>query len=133
VAKLLSQAKNLVRNKNWVELTDSGALVVSGRVARDLTWAYENWLENSSIPEAALTQVKARTFARIGKFEHSLRPKIEKYLNQEITYSENDLACFLKKPRSQEKTIDEVIEKAKSFADNMTEDAKLEKLKKFFI
>ena len=31
VAKLLSQAKNLVRNKNWVKLTDSGALVVPGR------------------------------------------------------------------------------------------------------
>ena len=41
VAKLLSQVKNLVRNKNWVELTDSGALVVPGRVARDLASAYE--------------------------------------------------------------------------------------------
>ena len=55
VAKLLSQAKNLVKNKNWVELTDSGALVVPGRVARDLASAYENWLGNISIPEAALT------------------------------------------------------------------------------
>ena len=100
VAKLLSQAKNLVKNKNWVELTDSGALVVPGRVARDLASAYENWLRNSSIPEAALTQVSARTLARIGKVEHSLRLKIENHLNQEIKYTESDLTFFLRKSRS---------------------------------
>ena len=105
VAKLLSQAKNLVRNKNWVELTDSGALVVPGRVARDLASAYENWLENSSIPEAALTQVSARTLARIGKVEHSLRLKIENHLNQEIKYTESDLSCFLRNPRSTQKKL----------------------------
>ena len=96
VAKLLSQAKSLVRNKSWVELTDSGALVVPGRVARDLASAYDNWLGNSSIPEAALTQVSARTLAKIGKVEPSLRLKIEKYLNQEVKYTESDLSSFLK-------------------------------------
>ena len=94
VAKLLSQAKNLAKNKNWVELTDSGALAVPGRVARDLASAYENWLKNSSIPEAALTQVSARTLARIGKVEPSLRVKIEKHLNQEKKYTESDLSFF---------------------------------------
>ena len=133
VAKLLSQAKNLVRNKNWVELTDSGALVVPGRVARDLASAYENWLENSSIPEAALTQVSARTLARIGKVEHSLRLKIENHLKQEIKYTESDLSCFLRKPRSTQKTNDELIDRAKSSADNMTDDEKLEKFNKLFI
>ena len=44
MVKLLSQAKNLVKNKNWVELTDSGALVVPGRVERDLASAYDKWL-----------------------------------------------------------------------------------------
>ena len=34
IVKLLSQAKNLVKNKNWIELTDSGALVVPGRVRK---------------------------------------------------------------------------------------------------
>jgi len=133
VAKLLSQAKNLVKNKNWVELTDSGALVVPGRVARDLASAYENWLENSSIPEAALTQVSARTLARIGKVEHSLRLKIENHLNQEIKYTESDLSCFLRNPRSTQKTIDELIERAKLSADKMTDEEKLEKFNKFFI
>ena len=133
VAKLLSQAKNLVKNKNWVELTNSGALVVPGRVARDLASAYENWLENSSIPEAALTQVSARTLARIGKVEPSLRVKIEKHLNQEKKYTESDLSFFLRKPRSTEQTIDELIEKAKSSADYMNDEEKIEKFKKLFI
>ena len=133
VAKLLSQAKNLVKNKNWVELTDSGALVVPGRVARDLASAYENWLANSSIPEAALTQVSARTLARIGKVEPSLRVEIEKHLNQEKKYTESDLSFFLRKPRSTKQTIDELIEKAKLSADNMNDGEKIEKFKNLFI
>ena len=133
VAKLLSQAKNLVRNKNWVELTDSGALVVPGRVARDLASAYENWLKNSSIREAALTQVSARTLAKIGKVEPSLRVKIEKHLNQEKRYTESDLSFFLRKPRSTKQTIDELIEKAKLSADNMNDEEKIEKFKNLFI
>ena len=134
VAKLLSQAKNLAKNnKNWVILTDSGALVVPGRVARDLASAYENWLENSSIPEAALTQVSARTLARIGKVEPSIRLKIEKHLNQEIKYTESDLSCFLRNPRSTQKTIDELIERAKLSADNITDSQKLENFNKLFI
>ena len=133
VAKLLSQAKNLVKNKNWVELTDSGALVVPGRVARDLASAYENWLANSSIPEAALTQVSARTLARIGKVEPSLRVKIEKHLNLEKKYTESDLSFFLRKPRSTKQTINELIEKAKLSADDMKDEEKIEKFKNLFI
>ena len=133
VAKLLSQAKNLVRNKNWVELTNTGALVVPGRVARDLASAYENWLENSSIPEAVLTQVSARTLARIGKVEPSLRLKIEKHLNQEIKYTESNLSQFLRKPRSKQESIDELIEEAKSIADKMPDEEKIEKFKSLLI
>ena len=133
VAKLLSQAKSLVKNKNWVELTDSGALVIPGRVARDLASAYDNWLVKSSIPEASLTQVSARTLARIGKTEHSLRLKIEKHLNQESKYTESDLSFFLRKPRSTEKAINELIEKAKLCANNMTDEEKLGRFKTIFI
>jgi len=129
----LSQAKNLVKNKNWVELTDSGALVVPGRVARDLASAYDNWLDKSSIPEAALTQVSARTLARIGKVEPSIRIKIEKHLNQENKYTESDLSGFLRKPRSTQKSIDELIEKAKSTADKMPDEEKIEKFKNLFV
>ena len=134
VAKLLSQAKNLAKNnKNWVNLTDSGALVVPGRVARDLASAYENWLENSSIPEAALTQVSARTLARIGKVEPSLRVKIEKHLNQKIKYTESDLSSFLRKTRTSQESIDELIEKAKSTVERMSDKEKIEKFRNLFV
>ncbi len=129
----MSQVKNLVKHKNWVELTDSGALVVTARVARDLASAYENWLVNSSIPEASLTQVSARTLARIGKAEASLRVKIEKHLNLEKKYTESDLSFFLRKPRSTKQTIDELIEKAKLSADNMSDEEKIEKFKKLWV
>ena len=80
-----------------------------------------------------MTQVSARTLARIGKVEHSLRLKIENHLNQEIKYTESDLSCFLRNPRSTQKTIDELIERAKLSADKMTDEEKLEKFNKFFI
>ena len=116
-----------------VYLTDSGALVVPGRVAKDLASAYENWLVNSSIPEASLTQVSSRTLAKFGKVERSLRLKIEKHLNQENKYTESDLSGFLRKPRSTQKSIDELIEKAKSTADKMPDEEKIEKFKNLFV
>ena len=133
VAKLLSQAKNLVKNKNWVELSDSGVLVMPGRVARDLASAYENWLEKSSISEATLAQMSARTLARIGKVEPSLRLEIEDHLNQEIKFTESDLSFFLRKDRSTPRTFDELIEKAKSSVDQISDEDKIEKYKTLFI
>ena len=106
---------------------------MTGRVSGPLDSANENLLGNSFIPEYPLTQVPERTLVRIGKVEHSLRLKIKKHLNQEIKYTESDLSCFLRNPRSTKKTIDELIERAKLSADNMTDDEKLEKFNKFFI
>ncbi len=114
-------------------MTDSGALALPGRVARDLASAYENWLAKSSIPEAALTQVSARTLARIGKVERSLRLQIENHIKQEKKYTESDLSYFLRKPRSTQKTNDELIERAIFSAKNMNDDKKLEKFNKLFI
>ena len=133
VAKLLSQTKNLVKNKKWVELTDSGILALPGRVARDLASAYENWLENSSIPEAALTQVSARTLARIGKVDDSTRIKIENHLKRDIKFTEHDLSDFLRKPSSTRKNIKELLRQAALSTINMTQEAKLEKFPELFI
>ena len=101
--------------------------------ARDLASAYDNWLDKSSIPEAALTQVSAKALERIGKIEPSLRLKIEKHLRQEIKYTESNLSCFLKTPRSKQKTIHELIEKANSAGDKIHDKEKNEKFKNLFI
>jgi len=127
VAKLLAQVKNLVKNKNWVTLTDSGALVLPGRVARDLASAYENWLVNSSVPEVALTQVSARTLARIGKVEDSLRLEIEKHLKEEKKYTESELSSFLRNSAKTIKPIDELIKQAEFSIQKLTDEEKLER------
>tara|TARA_Y100001968_G_scaffold302803_1_gene316426 strand:+ start:1122 stop:1790 length:669 start_codon:yes stop_codon:yes gene_type:complete len=133
VAKLLSQIKTLVKNNNWVELTDSGCLQMPGRVARDLASAYENWLAKSSIPESALTQVSARTLARIGKVDHSIRVKIEKYLKQDQKFTENDLSGFLRKPHPTKSTFNDLLKQAALSTINMSAEVKLEKFPKLFI
>ena len=107
VAKLLFEIKILLKNKNWVDLTESGLLTLSGRIARDLASAYENWLKDSSIPEEALTQVSARTLARIGKVAPSKRIKIETQLKNCCKYTESDLSNFLRQPKAT-KPVDEL-------------------------
>ena len=65
-AECLHLIKSDVKNKNWTALTDSGALNMSGKMARDLVKAYESWLGDSDVPDAALAKVSARMLARIG-------------------------------------------------------------------
>ena len=42
----LYSIKKDVKRKNWTALTDSGALNMSGRMARDLVRAYETWVDD---------------------------------------------------------------------------------------
>ena len=116
-----------------MELTNSGALDLPGRIARDLASAYENWLGNSSIPESAITQVSARTLARIGKADRSIRLEIETHLKQESKFTENDLTNFLSKPAPIKGNIGELIKQAKLSVENMKEEEKLERFPKLFI
>ena len=135
-AKLLSEIKKLLKNKNWIEVTESGLLLINGRAARDLASAYENWLKNSSIPDAALTQVSARTLARIGKVEPSLRLKVENQIKEGKKYTERDLSNFLQKSSpsiTHAKSIDELTNKALITANNMSETEKVARFPKLFI
>jgi len=133
VAKLLSEIKKNFKNKNWLDLTESGLLLMSGRVARDLASAYESWLGNSSIPEVALAQVSARTLARIGKVKPSLRLEVENQLKKRNKYTERDLTNFLRKSNKSSKPLDELIKKAISTMNNFSDDEKLDRFPKLFI
>ena len=97
-ARALVDIKKDVKNKNWKALTDSGVLNMSGRNARDLVAAYESWLSNSDIPQDALSQVSARTLARIGKADAGQRvlaiDKIKK--GEEISKTTSDEDKILK-------------------------------------
>ena len=65
-ANCLSMIKEDVKDKNWKALTDSGVLLLEGRQARDLTLAYDTWMRDSDIPEAALALVSIRVLYKIG-------------------------------------------------------------------
>ena len=132
VAKLLSETKKLLKNKNWIAITESGFLLVNGRVARDLASAFDSWLNSSSIPEAALTHVSARTLARIGKVESSLRLKVENCIKEGNRYTEKDLSNFLQKSSSP-KPLSELIKNAMLKVERMTDIEKLQIFPKIFI
>ena len=132
VAKLLSETKKLLKNKNWIAITESGFLLVNGRVARDLASAFDSWLNTSSIPEAALTHVSARTLARIGKVEPSLRIKVENHIKEGNRYTEKDLSNFLQHPLPP-KPISELLKNAMLRIKTMTDIEKLESFPKIYI
>ena len=129
---MLAETKALVKNKHWVELTESSKLLINGRSARDLASAYENWLKNTIVPEAALTQVSARTLAKIGKVDPSTRKTVETFLKTGRKYTENDLSKLIQKPPSK-KSIDELTRHAQLTTDNIDDRDKLERFPKPFI
>ena len=132
VAKLLSEIKCLLKNKNWIKFTDDEISFISGRVARDLASAYESWLGKSSIPPSALAQVSARTLAKIGKADPCVRVEVENHLKLGRKCTENDLSYFIKK--SYKTTIDEEIRDKNLISINdMSDIVKLEKFKKILI
>ena len=95
-ARSLVEIKKDVKKKNWVALTDSGVLSMSGRNARDLALAYETWLSASDIPEDALSQVSARTLAKIGKADAGQRVHAINKIKKGDGFSEGDLNKILK-------------------------------------
>ena len=114
-ARALVDIKKDVKNKNWKALTDSGVLVMSGRNARDLATAYETWLSNTDIPQDALSQVSARTLAKIGSADAAQRVKAVAVIQEGNGFSEGDLNKIIKK-KAKPKTLDEVLEAAKKTA-----------------
>ena len=131
-AKLLAEMKVLVKNKNWFALTESKDILISGRSARDLASAYENWLKNTLVPDAVLAQLSSRTLAKIGKVDSSTRNTVEKFLKSGNKCTESDLSQLIQKPYTK-KCIDELARNAQLTADNMDDREKLERFSKLWI
>ena len=111
-ARALVEIKKDVKKKNWVALTDSGVLKMSGRNARDLAAAYETWLSASDIPEDALSQVSARTLAKIGKADAGQRVHAINKIKKGDGFSEGDLNKILKKKSKVNVSMEELLAKA---------------------
>ena len=110
-SRSLVDIKRDVKKKNWTALTESGVLNMSGRNARDLATAYETWLSNTDIPQDALSQVSARTLAKIGKADAGQRVKAIDAIKEGKGFSEGDLNKMLKRAPVK-KNVEELLKQA---------------------
>ena len=124
-ARSLVDIKRDVRKKNWTALTESGVLNMSGRNARDLATAYETWLSNTDIPQDALSQVSARTLAKIGKADAGQRVKAIDAIKEGKGFSEGDLNKMLKKAPVK-KSMEELLAQAETIVSKKTDSQKAE-------
>ena len=124
-ARALVEIKKDVKKKNWTALTDSGVLKMSGRNARDLAAAYETWLSASDIPEDALSQVSARTLAKIGKADAGQRVHAINKIKKGDGFSEGDLNKILKKRSKVTVTMEELLAKAELVSKKTSDEDKI--------
>ena len=117
--------KRDVKKKNWTALTESGVLNMSGRNARDLATAYETWLSNTDIPQDALSQVSARTLAKIGKADAGQRVHAINKIKKGDGFSEGDLNKILKKKSKTNVSWEELMEKATLVAKKTSDEDKI--------
>ena len=112
-AQALSDIKADVKNKNWTSLTESGALNMSGRMARDLVSAYETWMRDADISAAALAQVSTRTLAKIGKADAGKRVHAINKIKKGEGFTEKDLTDIIgNKKSAKDKSLDALLAKA---------------------
>ena len=126
-ARALVEIKKDVKKKNWTALTDSGVLSMSGRNARDLASAYESWLSASDIPEDAISQVSARTLAKIGKADAGQRVHAINKIKKGDGFSEGDLNRILKKKSKTLQSLDELLAKAELVTQKTSDEDKIGK------
>ena len=124
-ARSLVDIKRDVKKKNWTALTESGVLNMSGRNARDLATAYETWLSNTDIPQDALSQVSARTLAKIGKADAGQRVKAIDAIKEGKGFSEGDLNKMLKRAPVK-KNMEELLVQAETVVSKKTDSQKVE-------
>ena len=124
-ARSLVDIKRDVKKKNWTALTESGVLNMSGRNARDLATAYETWLSNTDIPQDALSQVSARTLAKIGKADAGQRVKAIDAIKEGKGFSEGDLNKMLRKAPAK-KSLDDLLAQAETVVRKKTDTEKVQ-------
>ena len=124
-ARSLVDIKKDVKKKNWTALTESGVLNMSGRNARDLAMAYETWLSNTDIPQDALSQVSARTLAKIGRADAGQRVKAIAAIKEGKGFSEGDLNKMLRKAPTK-KSVEDLLTQAETIVNKKTDAQKIE-------
>lgn len=134
-AECLHLIKSDVKNKNWTALTDSGALNMSGRMARDLVKAYESWLGDSDVPDAALAKVSARMLARIGSVRDAgKRSHAINKMKRGDGFTEQDLGRIIGNLRSPiRRQIDDLVAQAEKEASEASDKERVDKYGKLLV
>jgi len=128
-AQALSAIKaDVKKRQNWTALTESGALNMSGRMARDLVTAYDLWMKDADIPEQALAQVSIRVLARIGRAEAGKRVHAINKIKQGVGLVDSDLTKIIGKGKSDtRRIIDDLVAQAEKKAKATSDADKLAK------
>ena len=125
-ASALYDIKVDVKNKNWVALTESGALDMSGRAARDLVGAYESWLSTTDIPDSALVKVTPRMLFKIGKADPGKRVHAINKIKRGDGFTEGDLAKIIGNQKTPiRKQLDDLLIQAEVVAKKKSDKDKI--------
>ncbi|ABM78927.1 hypothetical protein [Prochlorococcus marinus] len=133
-AGALYEIKKDVKNKNWTALTESGALQMSGRMARDLVKAYESWIRDSDVPDEALARVSARVLARIGSVDAGKRTHAINKIKRGEGYTEQDLTKIIGNTKSPvRRQIDDLVAQAEKKIKASTNEDKINQFEKLIM
>ena len=133
IAKNLYEIRSVIKNNNWVKLTDAGIFSLSGRNCRDLASAYESWLFKTNIPEIILAQLSARSLAKIGNFDLVKRKEIiDRLLDGEI-FTESDLTNYSSNKQTPNFDYNRQIKKAMDICHSLTDSQKIRNFQNIMI
>ena len=125
-AAALYSIKEDVKNMNWVALTDSGALDMPGRTARDLVGAFESWMSSTDIPDSALAKVTPRTLFKIGKADPGKRVHAINKIKKGDGFTEGDLTKIIGNTKTPiRRQLDDLLDQAELVAKKKTDEDKI--------
>ena len=133
IAKTLFEIKSVIKNNNWVKLTDSRVFSLSGRNCRDLASAYESWLFESKVPDNILAELSARSLAKIGNFGSLKRKEIISRLLDGEIFTESDLTNFSYKKQTLNFDYNRQMKKAMDICHSLTDSQKLRSFQNIMI
>lgn len=126
--KSLVAIKQNVKKTNWVALTESDAITMSGRMARDYAAAWETWLKDADIPDDVIAKTSARTLAKIGKADAGKRTHAINKMKKGGKVVDQDLSRIVSNAKTDiRRQIDDLVDQAEIKAKRTPDKEKVEK------
>jgi hypothetical protein len=125
LSRIRSDLMSVKKKRNWTALTESKALGMSGRMARDLVTAWDTWVKDTDVSSSILVKISPRTLAKIGTADAGKRTHAVNKMKKDEKVTESDLG-LITKPSGKKISFDDLIAKAKDKASGMSDEEKLE-------